>query len=280
MTNNPLKQYFRTAELYTKLPSGTHYYTDAVVSFNDDGEVGVSPMTAKDEVLLKNPDALLNGQAISQVISSCVPSVKKPNELLAVDVEALMVAIRHASFGDEIELDAICPKCKHSNHFSVGIEQTLNTMSKLDEEYKIGTKGGLSIHIRPSTYHEVIKGYKAQFENYKIAKLLKDDTLPEEERIAAYSTAFTKLSEINAELVCDSITKVVINETKQEVTERKHLSEFIANMDQKVFKTISETLGKINSVGVKKEFDATCEKCEHQWKTEIDLNPVNFFTDS
>jgi hypothetical protein len=280
MTNNPLKQYFRTAELYTTLPSGTHYYTDAVVSFNDDGEVGVSPMTAKDEVVLKNPDALLNGQAISQVIKSCVPDVKKPNELLAVDVEALMVAIRHASYGDEIELDADCPKCKHSNHFALGVEQTLSSMKKLDSEYKIVTKGGLTIYIRPSTYHEVIKGYKAQFENYKIAKVLKDDTLPESERITAYSTAFTKLSEINAELVCDSIVKVVINETKDEVTEREHLIEFIQEMDQKVFKTISDNLSDINSCGVQKEFDATCEKCGHKWKTEIDLNPVNFFTDS
>lgn len=280
MTNNPLKQYFRTAELYTKLPSGTHYYTEDVVTFNDDGEVGVSPMTAKDEVILKNPDALLNGQAISQVIASCVPNVKKPDELLAVDVEALMVAIRHASYGDDIELDAECPKCKHKNHFSVGITQTLGTMSKLEDAYKIGTKAGLTVYIRPSTYHEVIKGYKAQFENYKIAKILKNEAIPEEERIRAYSEAFTKLSDINAELVCDSILKVVINETGDEVKEKEHLREFIREMDQRVFKSISDLLSKINSTGVRKEFDATCEECEHEWKTEIDLNPVNFFTDS
>ena len=280
MTNNPLKQYFRTAEIYTKLPSGTHYYTNDVVTFNDDQEVGVCPMTAKDEVLLKNPDALLNGQAISQVIKSCVPDVKQPDKLLSVDVEALMVAIRHASYGDEIELDSECPKCKHKNHFSVGVTQTLGAMSMLDNEYKIGTKAGLSVQIRPSTYHEVIKGYKAQFENYKIAKILKDDTIADERRIKAYSDAFTNLSEINAELVCDSIVKVIINESKQEVTEREHLIEFIREMDQKVFKTISETLSKINSTGVQKTFDATCEECDHTWKSEIDLNPVNFFTES
>ena len=280
MTTNPLKQYFRTAEIYTKLPSGTHYYTEDVVTFNDDGEVGVSPMTAKDEVLLKNPDALLNGQAISQVIASCVPSVNRPDKLLSVDVEALMVAIRHASFGDDIEIDSECPQCKHKNHFSVGIAQTLSSMTMLDSEYKIGTKAGLSIYIRPSTYQEVIKGYKAQFENYKIAKMLKNEAIPEEERISAYSKAFTQLSEINAELVCDSIMKVVIDETGQEVKEREHLIEFIREMDQKVFKTVSDTLSKINSTGVQKEFGAKCEECEHEWETEIDLNPVNFFTDS
>jgi hypothetical protein len=280
MNNNPLKQYFRTAELYTKLPSGTQYYTTDVVDFNEDGEVGVSPMTAKDEVLLKNPDALLNGQAISTVIASCVPGVKKPTHLLSVDVEALMVAIRHASFGDEIELDIECPKCKHKNHFALGIQQTLSSMTTLEDEYKIGTKGGLAIHIRPSTYQEVVKGYKAQFENYKIAKLLKDDSLSEDARITAYSSAFTKLSEMNAELVCDSIVKVVIAQDNQEVTDREHIVEFIQEMDQHVFKDISKTLADINSKGVQKEFDAKCEKCEHNWKAEIDLNPVNFFTDS
>ena len=60
---NPLKQYFRAIKMYLKIPSGTSYYSPDVITFTDGGEVGVLPMTGNDELILKNPDALLNGEA-------------------------------------------------------------------------------------------------------------------------------------------------------------------------------------------------------------------------
>ena len=82
---NPLTQYFRQFKLYLKLPSGIAYYTTDQVQFTDSGEIGVMPMTGKDELSLKNPDALLNGEALVEVIKSCVPGVKNPRVLLTND---------------------------------------------------------------------------------------------------------------------------------------------------------------------------------------------------
>ena len=81
-TNNPLSGYFRAPKLYTKLPSGGRFYTDDIVDLGDSHEVAVYALTAKDESILKNPDALLNGEAVTQIIMSCVPSVKKPRKML------------------------------------------------------------------------------------------------------------------------------------------------------------------------------------------------------
>ena len=55
-THNPLSGFFRTPKIYTKLPSLGRYYTDDVIDLSDTGELAVYPMTAKDEVILKNPD--------------------------------------------------------------------------------------------------------------------------------------------------------------------------------------------------------------------------------
>lgn len=280
MSNNPLKQYFRSVKFYTKVPSGTTYYTKDVVEFNDDGELGVSPMTAKDEVKLKNPDALLNGSAIAEVIKSCVPAVKQPNKLLSNDTEALMSAIRHATYGDEIDIKVACPSCKKDNKFGIGIGHSLSTMTFLEDEYKIGTADGIEIYVRPSTYDEIIKGYKSQFEQQQLAKAVKDKTLSEEEKIKIYSRAFTTMSDVNASLVTDCVIKIVVTESGLAVTDREHIREFLEGSSNSVFKSINNMLTEINAVGVKKQFTAVCEHCKHHWEADIDLNPVNFFTES
>ena len=50
-------------------------YSDDVLDTSIE-EHPVLPMTAKDELIMKNPDALLNGDAVIQVIESCVPTIK------------------------------------------------------------------------------------------------------------------------------------------------------------------------------------------------------------
>ena len=101
-TNNPLSGYFRAPKLYTKLPSGGRFYTDDVVELGESREVAVYALTAKDEAILKNPDALLNGEAVSQIIKSCVPAVQKPRKMLSSDIDTLLVAIQGATYGDDL----------------------------------------------------------------------------------------------------------------------------------------------------------------------------------
>jgi hypothetical protein len=72
---NPLNKYFRQPAIYVSLPSGTNY-PPHVVTPQQTGELGVMPMTAKDEIRFKTPDALMNGQGVVDVIQSCVPDIK------------------------------------------------------------------------------------------------------------------------------------------------------------------------------------------------------------
>ena len=73
---NPLKKYYRQPKQYIKLPSGYKYYPADSIEVSESGEIAVYPMTAKDELLFKTPDALLNGEATVSVIQSCVPAIK------------------------------------------------------------------------------------------------------------------------------------------------------------------------------------------------------------
>ena len=60
---NPLGKYYRQPQIYIKLPSGGRYYPKEVYTPTETGEIPILPMTAKDEMAFKTPDAMINGQA-------------------------------------------------------------------------------------------------------------------------------------------------------------------------------------------------------------------------
>ena len=110
MTTNPLNDYFRKPEVSVRLPAGTWYH-NGEVEFNMSGEVDVFSMLPADEIMLTNPDALVTGTAISEILKSCVPAVKRPEDLFYPDVNALLLAIQKATYGTKITQGGICPKC-------------------------------------------------------------------------------------------------------------------------------------------------------------------------
>ena len=123
---NPLSKFYRSAAISVPIPSRGMYYEADTLQLNGDGELAIYPMTAQDELMLQNPDALLSGEAVISVIKSCVPGVKHPKKLLSCDIDVLMIAIRVASYGDTASMDSKCPKCFHPNTFSLNLDTLLN----------------------------------------------------------------------------------------------------------------------------------------------------------
>ena len=273
---NPLKQYFRQIKLYLKLPSGTSYYAPGAISFSDTGEVGVMPMTGRDELILKNPDALLNGEALVEIIKSCVPSVSDPRVLLTNDVDALITAIRYATYDDTLETEIECPKCKHSTLFMLNLQHSLDNMQYLDPEYVVNLDNGLSIFVKPYGFPELLQGLHAQFEQGKLTRSIENESLSEESRLKLFSTAFKELSTISAALTLNSVIRVVDESNSVDVSDKEFIKDLLFNIDKKSADKISDLIKEINLVGIKRTFSATCEKCNHQWENEIDFNPVNF----
>ena len=72
--------HFRSAKIYITLPSEGKYYPDDCLDMPESGELPVMPMTAKDELALKTPDALLSGQATVDLIQSCIPNIKNAKD--------------------------------------------------------------------------------------------------------------------------------------------------------------------------------------------------------
>lgn len=273
---NPLRQYFRQFKMYLRLPSGTSYYTPEVISFTEQGEVGILPMTGNDEIALKNPDALLNGEALITVLTSCVPALKQPRALLTNDIDTLITAIRYATYNESLETQLICPKCSHENLFKIDLQYALDNMTELEEEYMVHLDSGVTVFVKPYTFPDLLRGLRAEFEQTKLSRAMASETLSDAQRSEILVKAFKDLSVNRYELMLSGIIKVIDEANSVNVTDKSFIKEFLQNIDKKSVDKIHDLIKKINLIGIRRTFTAICEKCDHHWESEIDFNPVNF----
>jgi len=284
---NPLAGHFRSPKLYTALPSLGRYYSSDVVEMPETGELPVYPMTAKDELIMKNPDALLNGEAIAQVVASCIPQIKQPRKLLSNDIDALLIAIQGATYGDDMEVSGTCDKCSEQITSVVSVEGALGTMTKLEDSYKFSTDTGLLVEIKPFSYETSVKAGVANFRSERSLQSVAEIT-DEVERIHAFNSSFIELSQLNFDIMVDSVASITIQEPEGDdivVDDVNNIREFLENCESKVGKQIEEFITEISGIGVQKNILMSCENCgteeePYEFEAQVNFNPVNFFTAS
>ena len=139
-TNNPLKQYFRRPVIYLKLPSGGTGYPPGVVNIPESGELPIYPMTAIDEITSKTPDALFSGTAVVELIKSCIPDIKDPWSINSTDLDAILVAIKSATQGNDFEIESTCPACGEAATYGINLIGILTGLKPGDysKELEIG----------------------------------------------------------------------------------------------------------------------------------------------
>lgn len=280
-TNNPLSGYFRAPKLYTKLPSGGKFYSDDVIDLNDSKEVAVYALTAKDEAILKNPDALLNGEAVTQIIKSCVPQIQKPRKMLSSDIDTLLIAIQGATYGDDIEVKGKCPVCEKECTSIASVEGALETMTTLEETYSFETASGLTIEVKPFSYDSTIKAGIANFQSTRSLQSL-SSIEDEMEQLKAFNNSFVRMASVNFDLTVDAVASIRgVSEDGEEfvVTDSAQIREFLENCEASVGKEIEKTIENISKIGVNKTVQLECE--DHgPFTQEVGFDPVNFFTAS
>jgi hypothetical protein len=92
VNQNPLAGFMRQPKIYIKLPSGGEFWPAGSLDRTENGEYPVYSMTAKDELMLKVPDALMNGQAVVSVIEHCVPNIKNAWHTPNLDLDVVAAA--------------------------------------------------------------------------------------------------------------------------------------------------------------------------------------------
>ena len=233
---NPLSAYFRAPKLYTQIPSGGKYYTPDIVEMPDTGELPVFAMTSKDEMIMKNPDALLNGEAVVQVIQSCIPNIKNAWAVPSIDIDAILIAIRLATYGEIMEMSITVPGIEEERSFELDLRTLLDTLTSQQFENLI-QMDGYTVEIAPLTYKEFTETAMKTFEEQRLFKVINDDAMPETEKLKLFNESFGRLTDLNINTVIKSV-KCVTFDGEQPVTNQQHIAEFFENADKSVFKSV------------------------------------------
>jgi glutaredoxin len=275
MQPNPLSKYFRAPGIAVRLPSGGNFQPVGNVTFTPGGDVSVLPMRGADEMLMKSPDALMNGHAIEQTIKSCVPSILNPQLLPTPDVDAILLAIRAATYGDQMDIECQCPHCKADNAFAFSISAVLDSASELDPEYPVRLNDDVLVYVRPFNLKASTKISMVAFHEARKMQLLDNGDVSEEDKQKALRVSFDNINIMNTDALASSVAAVVVPEGAFE--DPQMIREFIDNISTDWLNKIENQLKKINESGVEKTQKVICVKCEKEFDTSVEFDPSNFF---
>jgi hypothetical protein len=240
-TPNPLKKYFRQPKIYVSLPSRGKFYGLNSLEETDTGQLPVFPMTARDEITMKTPDALVNGQATVEVIQSCIPNIKNAWDIPTIDLDIILVALRVASYGETMEVNIKTPVTKEEKTYSLNLVNILNDLSAVEYSNVIELDD-MTVYIRPLNYRDFTKTSMKAFEEQKIFKILNNEKISEDEKLLKFNESFKKLTDITITTLEKSIMRIDID--GQSVTDPNHIKEYVDNADKKFYRSVIEHVEK------------------------------------
>jgi hypothetical protein len=284
-STNPLAGYFRGADVHQELPTRGAFFEPGEIDLAINGEVAVLPMTASDEIILKNPDALLNGDALERLFSSCVPAIKVPRKISVPDMDVLLLAIKLASYGDDLDIQVICPKCQKDFTVTTSIRHILSEIKMLEEQDTVvRVNDNMVVYLRPYDFTAKTKLDLSAFEESKLLQHLLSTDAPDEEKSKLFNKSYEKVAELNLDLLSHCIRYVEIpdplnKERTIRVDNEDHIRDFVRNSDKRNIKKIQEQLKLVSQSGINRNIEVTCpnSKCKHGWSTEMTFDPSHFF---
>lgn len=272
---NPLSKHFRQPAIYIKLPSTGKYWPEGSLELPLTGEIPVYPMTARDEITLRTPDALLNGQGVVDIIQSCCPNIKDAWKMPSIDVDAVLLNIRIASYGNQMDFDTICQKCNEENNFAIELSGLVNQITMPDYTSVVEIDG-LKIRLKPQPYFEVNKTNQITFTEQQILRTINDSTIPDEEKKNKSDDYLKKLIDLNIN-VCANSTESVTTEDGIVVDNPLFIVEFYDMADYKVLKLVQKKLTDINEQVALKPVAVECTSCTNKYEVPLNFDYANFF---
>lgn len=277
---NPLSKYTKVENLFVKLS------TNNVIKYSNDvlentlGECGVCARSSRDELLLNNPDALMNGQAVSQVIENCVPNVLDAGGLYVPDVEQLMVAIKIATKEDTYSIEVKCPNCGKHGAFERDLDWMNQTVTMLEEEpvMILDDVGGLVLNLVPLIWRDHSDYGVRMFQEQKKAQILEEAELSDEEKMVQFTQIVEVMTQINFDMIVSHINSIDLPDGEVSVTDKEFISDWLGQQPTFILRQIREKIKEFDSIGIGHTMDVECSECNHQWTIEdLIFDPSHFF---
>ena len=272
MSVNPLHNYFRQPKLFLKLPS-LGKYNDSSSITGDVENLPIYGMTGMDQILIKTPDALLNGESTVNLIKSCCPNIIDPWKVTNIDINSLLAAIRIASFGNTLSISSTCGHCNTENEYEIDVSFILEHYSKFTFNSTCNV-GDLIIKIKPLSYKEMTAFSMETFvfqKQLSQAELLDDEKLKQDE----VSKIYQNFAKLQNKILVNSIE--FIETPTSVVSEFGFIKEWVDNCEHSNLEVIKKHIDT-NMENLKVPlYKVQCSECKGENNISVDLDYSNFF---
>lgn len=281
MTNNPLTNYSAKPGMFVHLPSNGKYYITKP-TLTADGDIEVHPLTAIDELYLKNPDGLYNNESLFKVFKNTVPGIADPSEIPTPDLDALFIALRIATYGNEMAVSAKCSKCAHIEEYNIDLVPLLQKAGQMNPTDTVEIDG-LTIHLRP---YSMLSNSRISEYTLAVASAAKkahasivDEDNEDLRKNLSNAIASNTESLINIAATC--VVKIVIPEhddnNQEIVTDPVHINEYVRKLSSPNYNKLREVLVNLSKEVIDRKFKYKCSECEFDNSGEVSFDPSHFF---
>jgi len=278
---NPLASFMRQPKIYIKLPSNGQFWAPGSLIISETGDYPVYSMTAKDELMLKVPDALITGQAVVDVIQHCIPNIKNAWEIPSIDLDVILISIRLATYGEKM----VSPIKLGDQEvdYAVDLRQVMDTLlSSISWDTAVPINNDITVFVKPLNYKTISEGAVKTFETQKIIDAVNNENISEADKVSIFKESFQKLTAVTIGVVQSSIFRI---DTPIGSTEDlTHIKEFIDNADKEVFDKVQKHLDKLREINsIKPIRIAVTDELKEQGYTEdfieipLVFDPSTFF---
>lgn len=240
---NPLLGYMRQPKIYVRLPSNGLFWEEGSIDIPENNEFPVYSMTAKDELTFKTPDALMNGQAIVDVIQSCMPNIKDAWNCAGIDVDLILIAIRIATYGNMMTISHQVPgtdeTVDHQIDLTAIMDQILST-TLWNETVTISPD--ITCGVRPLSYRNMTDVGIRTFESQKTIQSIASSDLTDEQKLELFNQGISKLTDLTVDMIAESI--FYIKTPDNFVEDRDFIREFIQNADAGLIQKIQDLINE------------------------------------
>lgn len=273
-THNPLRQYFRQPAIYVKLPSHGRFYPENSLIASETGEHAVYAMTAIDEITYRTPDAMFNGQATVTVIESCVPSIQDAWQMPAVDLDTVLISIRIASYGHDMEFGSQCPACQAQSERTIDLRLVMDGLQTPNYDRSV-TSGDMEIFFRPMTYKNLTDNSMMQYENQRLLQSMPDSANDPVKKMSAMAEALKQITVMTIQALSHSVA--MIRTPTAMVVEPEFIQELLQNCDRNLFNMIRDRVVELKSQAEIKSLQIECDECHHSYQQQLTLDMSSFF---
>lgn len=256
---NPLLERVKMPGETFTLPSGGLFYNDGELS-NEvrQAEVHVHPMTAIDEITIKTPDLLFSGEAVKQVFERCIPSVLKPDRLLAKDVDFLLLCLRKVSYGDTISLEHKhdCPDAKEHS-YQVDVGKFIRDAKRIDpttiaSKFSIKMPNDQVVQMMPIRFKQFVEIMQVNNPNEKLT--------PKE----------------SVKRMAESVSEMIVK--VDDIVDKEMIREWLVSVKPTFISEINDKIDNTMEWGPEYDTTVECKDCGNQTTLTAPMNPLYFFT--